>query len=216
VPSSPLRRFEDSLRCPVSCRQDAGTSHEVGCSPESYRHGPCGLVGLPTATSTLRFPARPGGSTSRVVPRFLAKTGSSSPELGLLYRVRTASNLPPARMRKAPPMGSRSQSRYQPRRSTTERRSQLRSTFRPRRFTRPRRLALSTTSWACFIPQPRPGFTSQGFVPVTQPARLVDGPCPPVVDHHLLPPCCHDDSRSGDLASRALIRVAIRSHRRSV
>jgi hypothetical protein len=204
------------MRCPVPCRQDAGTSHEVGCSSEYCEHRPCRLVGLPAATSTLRFLARPGGSTSCVVPRHLAKTGSSSRELCLLFRVRTVSNLPPARMRGAPSLGSRSQSRHQPWRSTCERRSQPRPTFRPRRFSRPRRFALSTTWWACFIPPPRPGFTFQGFVPATWPDRLVDGPCPPVVDHHLLPPRCRDDSRSGDLAFRALIRVAIRSNRRSV
>jgi hypothetical protein len=90
----------------------------IGCSSECCEHGPCGLVGFPATTSTLRFPARPGGSTFRVVPRFLAKAGSSSRELCLLFRVRTASNLPPARMRGAPSLGSRSQSRYEPRRST--------------------------------------------------------------------------------------------------
>jgi len=204
------------MRCPTSCRQGAVTSREVGCSPEYYEHRPCGLIGLPAATSTLRFPARPGGTTSCVVPHLLAKTGSSSRELGLLFRVRTASNLRRARMRGAPSLGSRSQSRYQPRRSTCEQRSQPRPTFRPRRFARPRRLTLSTTSWACFIPQPRPGFTSQGFVPATWPGRLVVGPCPPVVDRRLLPPRCRAGSRSGNLAFRALIRVAIRSDHRSV
>jgi len=204
------------MRCPVSCRQATGTSREVGCSPEFYEHGPCRLVGLPAATSTLRFPARPGGSTFRVVPRFLAKTGSSSPELGLLFRVRTASNLLPARMRRAPPMGFRSQSRHQPWRSTCGRGSQPRPTFRPRCFAHPRRLTLSMTSWACFIPLPRPGFTSQGFVPATWPGRLVDDSCPPVVDHRLLPPRYRGSSRSGDLAFRALIQLAIRSDRPGV
>jgi len=201
------------MRCPAACRQDAVTSHEVGSSPECCEHRPCRPIGLHAATSTLRFPARPGGSTSCVVPRSLARTGSSSRELGLLFRVRTAPTLPPARMRGAPPMGFPSQSRHQPWRSTCERGSQPRPTFRPRCFAHPRRLALSTTSWACFIPQPRPGFTFQGFVPATQPARLVACPCPPVVDHHLLPPRRRAGTRSGDLAFRALIRVAIRSPR---
>jgi len=204
------------MRCPAACRQDAVTSHEVGSSPECCEHRPCRPIGLPAATSTLRFPARPGGSTSCVVPRFLAKTGSSSRELGLLFRVRTASNLPPARMRGAPSMGSRSQSRHQLRRSTCERGSQPRPTFRPRCFAHPRRLTLSTTSWACFIPLPRPGFTFQGFAPATWPRRLVVGPCPPVVDHRLLPSSYLGGSGSGDLAFRALIRVAIRSARSGV
>jgi len=38
--------------------------------------------------------------------------------------------------------------------------------FRPRRFSRPRRFAPPRTSWACFIPQPRPGFPLQGFSPL--------------------------------------------------
>jgi hypothetical protein len=201
------------MRCPVSCRQDAVTSHEVGCSAECYEQKPCGSIGLPAATSTLRFLARPGGTTSSVVPRFLAKTGSSSRELGLLFRVRTASNLPLARMRWAPSLGSRSQSRHQPWRSTCERGSQPRSTFRPRCFAHPRRLTLSTTLRACFIPLPRPGFTFQGLVPAIQPGRLVGDPCPLVVDHRVLPPRCRGSSRSGGLAFRALIRVAIRSDR---
>jgi len=204
------------MRCPVLCRQNAGTSHEVGCSSECCERRPCGPIGLPAATSTLRFPARPGGSTSCVVPRFLAKTGSSSPELGLLFRVRTASNLPPARMRGAPPMGSRSQSRHEHRRSTSERGSQPRPTFRPRCFTHPRRFPLSAASWACFIPLPRPGFTFQGFVPAAWPDRLVDDPFPLVVDHRRLPSGYPDGSSSGGLGFRALIRAAIRCNRQVV
>jgi hypothetical protein len=38
--------------------------------------------------------------------------------------------------------------------------------FRPQRFSRSRRLAPPCTSWACFVPQPRPGFTLQGFSPL--------------------------------------------------
>jgi hypothetical protein len=204
------------MRCPVPCRQDAGTSHEVGCSTECCERRPCGPIGLSAATSTLRFLARPGGSTSCVVPRFLAKTGSSSPELGLLFRVRTASNLPHARMRRAPSLGFSSQSRHQLRRSTCERGSQPRPTFRPRCFAHPRRFPLSAASWACFIPLPRPGFTFQGFVPAAWPARLVDESCPPVVGRRHLPSSLLDGSSSGGLAFRALIRAAIRSYRRSV
>jgi hypothetical protein len=112
------------MRCLVHCRQNTMISREVGCSPECYEHRPCGLIGLPATTSTLRFLARPGGSTSCVVPRLLTKTGSSSRELGLLFRVSTASNLPPARMRVAPSLGFPSPSRHQLRRSTCERGSQ--------------------------------------------------------------------------------------------
>lgn len=204
------------MRCPEFCRQNAGTSREVGCSSECCERRPCGPIGLSAATSTLRFLARPGGSTSCVVPRSLAKTGSSSPELGLLFRVRTASNLPPARMRGAPSLGSRSQSRPELRRSTCERGAQPRPTFRPRCFAHPRRFSLSAASWACFIPLPRPGLTFQGFVPAAWPDRLVDDPCPPVVDHRSLPSSLLGGSDAGGLAFRALIRAAIRSYRRVV
>jgi hypothetical protein len=37
------------------------------------------------------------------------------------------------------------------------------SPFRPRRFSRPRRLAPPPASWVCFTPQPRQGFSLQGF-----------------------------------------------------
>jgi len=204
------------MRCLAPCRQDARTSREVGCSPECYERRPCGPIGLSAATSTLRFPARPGGATSCVVPRSLARSGSSSPELGLLFRVRTASNLPHARMRGAPSLGFPSQSRHQHRRSTCERGSQPRPTFRPRCFAHPRRLPLSAASWACFIPLPRPGFTFQGFVPAAWPARLVDELFPPVVGRCCLPPSHLDGSSATDLAFRALIRAAIRDGRRVV
>lgn len=39
-------------------------------------------------------------------------------------------------------------------------------TFRPQRFSRSRRVAPPRTSWACFIPLPRAGFTFQGFSPL--------------------------------------------------
>jgi hypothetical protein len=53
-----------------------------------------------------------------------------------------------------------------------------RSTVRPRRFSRPRRLAPLSTSRVYFTPQPRPGFTFQGFAPAAKPRHLVGGRCP--------------------------------------
>jgi hypothetical protein len=35
------------MRCPVLCRQNPGTSHEVGCSTECCERRPCGPIGLP-------------------------------------------------------------------------------------------------------------------------------------------------------------------------
>jgi hypothetical protein len=51
--------------------------------------------------------------------------------------------------------------------------------FRPRRFSRPRRFAPLDALWACFIPQPRPGFTLQGLAP--QPSRRGSSPRRPLV-----------------------------------
>jgi hypothetical protein len=58
------------------------------------------------------------GATSCVVPRALARTGSSSPELDLRFRVRTAPHLLDTRMRRAPSLRFPSPSRHQWQRST--------------------------------------------------------------------------------------------------
>ena len=72
-----------------------------------------------------------------------------------------------------PSTGSRSSSRYQLAPSTTPTRlpspsfasfPQLAS-FRPRRFSRPRRFPPPPALRVYFTPQPRPGFTLQGFSP---------------------------------------------------
>jgi hypothetical protein len=44
--------------------------------------------------------------------------------------------------------------------------SQFPATFRPQVFATSRRLAPPPASRACFIPQPRPGFSVQGFLPL--------------------------------------------------
>jgi hypothetical protein len=121
VSSSPLRRFEDSLRVPAARHRVAGASREVGCSSECCEHGLCRIIGFPAATSTSRFPARPGGSTSHVVPRSLARTGSSSRELRLLFRVRPPRTCPAHGCVERLPWGFGSPSRHQQRRSTCER-----------------------------------------------------------------------------------------------
>jgi hypothetical protein len=211
--------FEGSrIRCgfPWPVARSRGPLMRIGCSAECCERRPCGSIGLPAAISTSRFLARPMAPSPSSSPVPLRTRVHPLVSFGLLSRVRTASNLPSARMRRAPSLGFSSQSRYQPRRSTCERASQAHPMFRPRRFARPRRFSLSTTSWACFIPQPRPGFAFQGFVPATQPAHLVGGPCPPVVDPPRLPSRCQAGSSSADLASRALIRVSIRDSHSSV
>jgi hypothetical protein len=53
--------------------------------------------------------------------------------------------------------------------------SQSPATFRPQVFSTSRRLAPPPALRACFIPQPRPGFSVQGFLPL----RSIDGSSPP-------------------------------------
>jgi hypothetical protein len=175
--------------------------------------GPEGPSGCPRPRRRRGFPRVPGGTTSCVVPRALANTGSSSPELGLLYRVRTASNLPPARMQRAPSLGFPSPSRHEQWRSTYERgptlalRSALGVShaldgFRP---PLPRGLVSS--------PNHVRDSPSRGLFP--PPSRAVSSTVRALLSLTTrsclgLPRC----SGSDDLAFRALIRAAIRSHRR--
>jgi hypothetical protein len=53
--------------------------------------------------------------------------------------------------------------------------TQLLATFRPRRSSRPRRFAPPRALRACFIPQPRPGFSLQGFGHTAEPYRVFPG-----------------------------------------
>jgi len=95
------------------------------------------------------------------VPRTLASSCSSSCELYFPYRVR--SELSPAqRERFAPPLGFDSPSRHQSLESTQALEFPVPATFRPQRFSRSRRFPPPGTSWAYFIPLPRPGFALQG------------------------------------------------------
>jgi len=56
--------------------------------------------------------------------------------------------------------------------------SQLHAKFRPRRSSRPRRFAPPRASWVCFTPQPRPGFSLQGFGHTANPYPVIPGRCP--------------------------------------
>jgi len=82
-------------------------------------------------------------------------------------------------------MGFLPSSRYQPAASCDG--LPVPTAFHPRRFSRPRWFAPPPASWVYFTPQPRPGFSLQGFAPHTQPDHLVDGPCPLVVGAETLP-----------------------------
>jgi len=142
-------------------------------TPQAYRVA-CSQLDPPVSRSPIWSYATAG-------PRSLASSGSSSPELHLSYRVLTVPDLPLAEAKSASLGVLCSPSRHRLVESTCERVSHPRPTVRPRRFSRPRRFTPRPASRVCFTPQPRPGFTFQGFVPAAQPRRLVGDPYPPVV-----------------------------------
>jgi len=106
------------------------------------------------------------------------------------------------------PWGSCSPSRHRLEESTCERASQARPTIRPRRFSRPRRFTPPRASRVYFTPQPRPGFTFQGFSPATQPVRLVGDPYPPVVSRPSPAAELPRLLQSGRYAFRVFLRVS--------
>jgi len=81
-----------------------------------------------------------------------------------------ACHLPDTRKYQTPPLGFPSHSRHEQVESTRCRASQNPTSVRPQRFSRSRRFAPPLALRACFIPQPRPGFTLQGLSPL--PSRL--------------------------------------------
>jgi hypothetical protein len=85
-------------------------------------------------------------------------------------------------------------------------------TCRPQCFSHSRRVAPPGASWACFIPQPRPGFALQGFFPAAKLLDLVGRPSPPAVGAVSLPVSCLSGASWRRLDSRGSIRAAIRCH----
>jgi len=172
--------FEGSrTRCGVS-RTVAGPrspSHEVGCSPESFERRGCKHIGFLAPTMTSLFPGSLRGLTSTPAPvllRVRVHPLLSSPPLQSTHHP----NLPHTQSAGRLPWGSvphRDMSRKSPRLSELP---SSHSSFRPQRFSRSRRLSPLSALRVCFAPQPRSGFTFQGFAPATEPHHLVGGPCP--------------------------------------
>jgi len=211
----PLRRFEYSVRYRADRHRPALSSREIGRSPECYKRRSCEPVGLLAPSMTSLFPGSLSGVTSPPVPVLLrvrvhplmSFTPSSEYE-----PLRTC----PARCRALRlPWGSAPLRGNNTRSPLTERASQAHSTVRPQRFSRSRRLAPPRALRVCFTPLPRPGFTFQGVDPAAQPERLIDAPYPLVVGGYRLPPSCLDGASSSRVASRVLIRTAVRSDRQS-
>jgi len=129
-----------------------------------------------------------------------------------LLRSSSCVGLPVVSPRRAPSLGFRARFAVSASESTCTAGVPGQPTFRPRRFARPRRFPPRITSWVCFTPLPRPGFSLQGFPPAIQPGRLST----------IVPPRCWHRDPAGGLAAgarsrhvtlEALLRVAIRSDR---
>jgi len=107
------------------------------------------------------FPKGLCGISSLTVPRSLAQTGSSSRKLCLSFRV----------LRPEPARSLSTPSTFLgvpfPFATSTDgvhvREHPKLASFRPRSFSLPRRFAPPPALWVYFTPQPRPGFTLQGF-----------------------------------------------------
>jgi len=120
----PLRRFEDSMRCPAFRHRLAVDPHAVGCPSECYKQRSCKRIRLLAPATTSLFPESLR-SYSATGPRPIARSGSSSRELCLHFRVSTASNLPHTRTCVTPSLGFASLSRHQQKEATSKRESQL-------------------------------------------------------------------------------------------
>ena len=149
-------------------------------------------IGFPDPAFGLPVSDGPRGLPSTAVPRLLTKSGSSSRELSLSFRVLRfgpAHGLPAI----GPFLGVSSPLRRQPVESTlasipSPLRSALRVSHPPSGLLLPR---------PCGSISPRSHIRDfpSGFLPPSQPYHLVDGRCPLAVSLTLLPPACAESSR---------------------
>jgi len=159
-------------------------------APRSFREWPRAKACWVRPEPPSRAGVSPARSTRRLaatVPRLCRRVHSPS-SLAVLFGAPCARCLPSlptcglstTSRERAPPMGFRV-----PLRGVTSGVHQhaeipLRAVFRPRRSSRPRRFAPPLDSRVCCTPQPRPGFSLQGFVPLVEPCRLSPASCPRV------------------------------------
>jgi len=166
-------------------------AHWVPCSRRdlTVSSGPCGLTSLP-APVPLRVRVHP-------LVRF---SPLQSPCRSKPTRYRSIEQ---------PPLRFCSPSRYQQEESTTCEHPNL-ATFRPQRFTHSRRFTPPLTLQACFILQPRPGFTFQGFSSL--PSRRTSSVRRTLMSFgsSRLSASFPTDTDSWRLAYRVLIQAAIR------
>jgi hypothetical protein len=170
----PLRRFEAWSPCVGRVTPTAAASHGVRRSPESCVRPDRGPIGLSAPASASAFPPGPRGvfrppSTASVTP-----AASSSHELFASFRVLRRPTCPSAAraVEERLPWGSAPSSRHQLRRPPTpgDPTPELRSALGVSHALDG--LLRHQPSRACSIPQPRPGFALQGFVPLAEPCRV--------------------------------------------
>ena len=153
---------------------------------------------------------RLGGFPPTPAPDLRMRTGSSSPERSLSFRVRSC--LSPARRSRAPgaslkvsvPIATPVCEVHLPPGIPCP------TTFRPQRFSRSRRVTPSHTFAGLFHPTAASGIRSSGVLLAAKPAHLIGGSCPRVVAGFCLLVSCPTSASSTRSAFRALIRAAIR------
>ena len=194
VRRAPLRRFET--------RRGRSTGVAT-CRPPAVRftalqsidmHAACSSIGFPTPVSFSPFPTESTVPDRLPSPDFLRN--QVHPLVSFAPLCSPPSPCLPAAFRpQAPSMGLPSLIAASPTgvvtvSSHTHRLSVLGVSHALDGFVR--RLALQV----CFTPQPRPGFTLQGFIPRPQREHLVDAPCPLVGSRRITFASCPATPRS--------------------
>ena len=184
-----LRRFQASRVEPLSRRREAAASHDVHCAAEccwssSYRT--CRVRPIPPLPHP--FPGGPLWSSAVTGPRTTCAAGFILSCASFASRVPSRVRLPARSRYGRLPWGlvpHHDISTWSP---LIDRFPTTCSTFHPQRFARSRRLAPPRTLRACFIAQPCPGFSLQGFVPTIQ--RLTSSVKPTLASLATLPTGC--------------------------
>jgi hypothetical protein len=170
---------------------------------------------LPSPTSdslfpTVRWSSFAAGPRSRLKDRVHPLLSSTSPSEFV-----AASHLPDTRKYRTPPLGFPSPSRHQHVEST-RRRVSAPDYGPPSAFLTLSTGCSSTRLAGLFHPAATSEIRTSGSFPAAQPTRLIDAPCPLVIDEILLPASCPTGTRSTRPVCRALIQAAIRCGQQGV
>jgi len=159
-------------------RRATMTSHEVGCSTKCFKRQSCKRIGLLAPTMTSLFPESLCGVTPPPAPDLLRDRVHPSMNFTSPTEYEPLQTCPTRCRAKRLPWGFVPHRDISPKNPLASELPKSRPMVRPQRFSRSRRLAPLRTLRVCFTPQPRPGFTFQGFSPAAKPNRLVGDPCP--------------------------------------